>query len=371
MIDHHDIMNSFQSELAGHLAHVTPPPLTPLPISPWVSMSLLQKAIRRGETAWALSAASTLLVNDPDRLWRRLGCIAFEDVGLADLTAVGLVTSALAGKRVRADLGREWQVASWLVQRLSDARKCRMTDDLLMATQAHPGLTGQHEALPALSNDQLRRVILGDGTILERATAMIYLAGTEARAVSAFRPRRGEPALAFHVADELGACPTIIAISREGYRRTREALCLLLPLINAEPSDDIPAFSPTFTDDPLPPEAMAGPVPGWALDAYTREGKATLRRFLGTQAGLAAWMRHHLPAGERLPLITRVLFHGEGGLLINRHRTALSDVLHKINVEEASGLSPEAMREAIALMQADLPILNAIRTDIMEGASHV
>lgn len=367
MIDHHDIMNSFRTELAGHLARVTPPPLTPLPISPWVSMSLLQKAIRRGETAWALSAASTLLVNDPDRLWRRLGCIAFEDVGLADLTAVGLVTSALAGKRVRADLGGEWQVASWLVQRLCDARKCRMTDDLLMATQAHPGLISQHEALPALSNDHLRRVILGDATILERATAMIYLAGTEARAVPAFRPRRGEPALAFHVADELGACPTIIAISREGYRRTREALCLLLPLLATEHGDE----TQSFTDDPLPPEAMAGPVPGWALDAYTREGKAALRRFLGTQAGLAAWIRNHLPAGERLPLIARVLFHGEGGLLINRHRTALSDVLHKINVEEASGLSPEAMREAIALMQADLPILNAIRTDIMEGASHV
>jgi hypothetical protein len=333
-------------------------------------MSLLQKAIRRGETAWALSAASTLLVNDPDRLWRRLGCIAFEDIGLADIATLGLIAAALAGKRIRADLGGEWAVASWLTERLALAAKSRASDDLLMATQAHPSLTGQHEALSALSHDRLRRAILGDGSILERATAMIYLAGTEARAIPAFRPRRGEPALAFHVADELGACPTIIAISREGYRRTREALCLLLPLINAEPSDDIPAFTPTFTDDPLPIEAMAGSVPGWALDAYTREGKAALRRFLGTQAGLAIWMRRHLPAGERLPLIARVVFHVEGGQLINRHRTALSDALRRINVEEASGLPPEAMREAMALMQADLPILNVLRTEIMGGNPH-
>ncbi|MCA3647040.1 MAG: hypothetical protein IOC54_10665 [Methylobacterium sp.] len=365
MIDHRDILASFRNELASHLARFTPPPVEPLPVSVWVAASALQKAIRRGHADIAIAAAATLAVNDPDRVWRRLGGIAFEDIGLADHCIVGLVSAVLAGKRVRAELGGEWRVASWLVQRLCASPKCRMTDDLLMATETLPSLANQRRSLADLTHDQLRRVILGTGSVHERALALIYLAGTETRPNPHFRPRRGEPALAFDVLDELGVAPTIIEISREGHRRTREALCLLLPLLAGERDHD----TPTFADDPLPQESMAGPVPGWALDAYTREGKGALRRFLGTQAGLATWTRHHLPPGQRLPFLARVVFHAEGGLLVNRRRTALSDELRRVNEEEASGVSPEAMREAMALMRDDLPILNAIRAEIMEGQS--
>jgi hypothetical protein len=160
--------------------------------------------------------------------------------------------------------------------------------------------------------------------------------------------------------------PTIIEISREGYRRTREALCLMLPLLAAERDDD----TPTFAGDPLPPEKMAGPVPGWALDAYTREGKDSLRRFLGTQAGLAIWTRRHLPHGQRLPVAARVLFHVEGGLLVNRRRTSLADGMRQINEASSSGVSPEGMRVAMLLMRDDLPVLNAIRAEIMKGQTH-
>ena len=367
MIDHHDILASFRNELASHLARFTPPPVEPLPISVWVAASLLQKAIRRGRSDLAIAAAATLAVNDPDRLWRRLGGIAFEDIGLADPCNVGLVSAVLAGKRIRADLGGEWRVASWLVQRLCASPKSRATDDLLMSTETLPALKDQRRALADLTHDQLRRVILGTSSLHERALALIFLAGTDARPNPHFRPRRGEPALAFDVLDELGVAPTLIEISREGYRRTREALCLLLPLLAAEGGDD---DTSTFADDPLPPESMAGPVPGWALDAYTREGKAALRRFLGTQAGLATWTRRHLPPGQRLPFLARLVFHAEGGLLVNRRRTALSDQLRGINEEEASGVPPEAMQEAMALMRDGLPMLNAIRTEIMGGQPH-
>jgi replication-associated recombination protein RarA len=58
----------------------------------------------------------------PDKLWRRIGCIAYEDVGVASLEAVGLATAALAGKRHRAALGGEWEVASCVVAALSEHR---------------------------------------------------------------------------------------------------------------------------------------------------------------------------------------------------------------------------------------------------------
>lgn len=58
----------------------------------------------------------------PDRLWRRCGAAAFEEIGVADLATVSLVTAALAGRRFRATLGGEWKIASASVERLANLR---------------------------------------------------------------------------------------------------------------------------------------------------------------------------------------------------------------------------------------------------------
>jgi replication-associated recombination protein RarA len=57
-------------------------------------MSLMQKAIRRGRKDLALQAAATLLDGSPERLWRRLGCTAFEDIGIGNLDTVAIVTDS-------------------------------------------------------------------------------------------------------------------------------------------------------------------------------------------------------------------------------------------------------------------------------------
>ena len=60
-----------------------PPTPRPMDVSPWVAMSAMQKAIRRGRQDLALSVAATLVRDAPDKLWRRVGCIAYEDIGVA------------------------------------------------------------------------------------------------------------------------------------------------------------------------------------------------------------------------------------------------------------------------------------------------
>lgn len=117
-----------------------PPSQRPMDASPWAAMSCMQKAIRRGCEDLALRGAATLLRDAPEKLWRRIGCVAFEDVGVASLDAVGLATVALAGKQVRAGLGGEWAVSSCIVSELCQAPKCRAADDLLMACELHPGV---------------------------------------------------------------------------------------------------------------------------------------------------------------------------------------------------------------------------------------
>src|SRR5258708_6940519 len=104
-------LNLARQRLADAVANSQPPIPAPLAVSPWVAMSLLQKAIRRGREEIAQRAAATLLEISPERLWRRCGGIVFEDTGVADLETLSIVTVALAGKRFRATLGGEWPVA--------------------------------------------------------------------------------------------------------------------------------------------------------------------------------------------------------------------------------------------------------------------
>jgi hypothetical protein len=113
----------------------------------------------------------TLLRESPERLWRRLGCIAFEDIGVADLHAVALVTAATAGKRFRSELGGEWTVGSFLISRLSDATKCRAADDLLLAAENHPGFEDERLAFAFRSIDQLTQITLGVEPLPIRALA--------------------------------------------------------------------------------------------------------------------------------------------------------------------------------------------------------
>src|SRR4051794_17772367 len=114
-MDHHTSgLLAARERLSDEIATFYAPPPVTLIASPWVAMSCLQKAIRRGRRELALKAAATLLQQSPGRLWRRLACIAFEDVGLGDLELVALATAAMAGKRTRAPLGGEWAVASFL-----------------------------------------------------------------------------------------------------------------------------------------------------------------------------------------------------------------------------------------------------------------
>jgi hypothetical protein len=127
-----------RNQLRDAIAEFQPAPCDPLIIPPWGAMSLMQKAIRRGHKDLALRAAATLLHGSSERLWRRLACIAFEDVGVGDLGTVTLVTAAMAGKRFRSELGGEWTVASFLVSRMSEATKCRAADDLLLVAENHP-----------------------------------------------------------------------------------------------------------------------------------------------------------------------------------------------------------------------------------------
>jgi hypothetical protein len=68
---------------------------------------------------------------------------------------------------------------------------------------------------------------------------------------------------------EAGLPHSIVELGREGYRRTGELLAPFVALLAGETRGKA-----TTVSDQLPPEVMIGDMPGWALDMFTREGRA-------------------------------------------------------------------------------------------------
>jgi hypothetical protein len=230
-----DIIFHFRNQLARHIAERDGlPEFRPLATTPWIAMSLMQKAVRRGQEAFARRAAATLLLDAPDRLWRRLAVIAFEDVGLASVDTLGIVTASLGGKRMRAALGGEWPVASFVISLMARSARCRASDDLLCVVADHPALASARREFARMPTRDLLEIATGPEPIVERGLALSIAVGSHGHPAKAASTRRGEPQAAFDHLCEAGLPHSVVEIAREGFRKTNEILCPLLALLAGE-----------------------------------------------------------------------------------------------------------------------------------------
>jgi hypothetical protein len=353
------ILSNLREQLADEIFAYREPIPAPLKISPWLAMSLLQKAIRRGESELAQRAAATLLLIAPDRLWRRCGAAAFEEVGVADLQTVSLVTAALAGKRFRATIGGDWKVASFVVDQMTNAPKCRAADDLLLTADSHPLFRKARIDLAAKSTGELIRIATGDAVLPVRALATWYAVGTHPRQTRHLSVRRGEPSAFFDGMCEAGLPHTAVEIAREGFRKIGEPLCPFVALLCP-----LRCQASTLQDDDMPPAIMVGDVPGWSLDLYSREGRQALQAFLQTDCETARWVRDNVPAGQRVHFLGTIVFRVEGGLVRQRSRCPTGDELRRLVDVECHGPSCGNATEILQLMRNDIGLLNEERSHV-------
>ncbi len=336
------------------------PECKPLNITPWLAMSLMQKAIRRGREDLALSAAATLLQISPARLWRRLCVTAYEDIGVADLESVFLVTSALKGKTWRSHVGGEWPVASYLVSRLARTIKCRSADDLLVIVESCPKYKEARLDLSFRPTLCLLKCAVGEDDLLTRALALWYAVGTQRYSSVNLHKRRGEPQAAFDFLWEAGLPDAIVEVAREGFRKCSEVLCPFVVLLWRELQNVPHGTGP----DDIPAEELIGGVPCWAFDMYVREGNRAMERFLTTDCDTARWVNAHLPKGQRRKFLGLILFRVEGGMVSERLRWKVGDDLRQISDLECFDLEPTKVAEVMVLLRSDLPILNEARRNV-------
>jgi hypothetical protein len=208
----------------------------------------------------------------------------------------------------------------------------------------------------------LIEIATGQGSVQERALALWYALGTDGDR-STLVSRRGDPLAVFDRLCEAGWANTIVEVAREGFRRTRTVLCPLVALLACEPRQAVQLKS-----DELPPEEVIGDVPAWAVDLYSREGRAALARFLQIGTPAAQWVRRNVSPPHRVSFLGHIIFRVEGGLVANRVRWPLAEELRRQVDVECSGPECSDATEILELMRNDIPRLNEARAAVMGAA---
>lgn len=337
------------------------PPFEPANLDPHISASVLQKAIRRGEKLIALRAAARLLESDPNRFWRRLLVIAFEDIGIADLDAVGRVVAMHGQKRWRSAHGAEWFIVALLVSDLCRAAKDRTADDLLHLAENDPALRDHRRCWSAATIDKLMTFIdCPDLGLPEKSLTVWFGIGTDRYRSDALRQRAGFPEEVFATYKALGVPDDVLAIAWTGHRKMSWPLAAFLPLVWLQ----MQGTAQELISDPLPPHTMIGDAPSYSLDTYTRSGKAAIRELLKTSKPLGRFLTPHASEKVWPKIVAVMLFRVEGGLMSNRFRWTEGDGIKTSADMIVPGLVAGAVPEGLEILRGELPALDAIRQRI-------
>lgn len=334
------------------------PTVEPLHTSPWVAMSAMQKGIRRGDVDLATRAAAALLKADPAKLWRRIAGIVFEDVGLASVETIRLVMAATAGKDVCRQLG-EWAVASFLVKRMCEAKKCRAADDLFLTVAYNHELEAVRASLAREDMSQHLSHIRERHALLGASLAALHGSGVRWNGQVA---RKAAAATATFDAMRFAEIDNeIVALAEQGFRRTREALPVLLPLLTlALPSEE---FSTADDDFPAVVIGRDG-IPSYCLDGFSYEGKSALTRFLKRNTATGRWLSKHVPAERRAAVLHGAIFRVDGGLVRQRVQWPCAATLTRLADHGYHGMKIPDPAGFLAMVRADLPTLDEERANV-------
>src|SRR5690606_14685146 len=159
------------------------------------------------------------------------------DIGLGSLETIRLVTAA-TDRSARQQFGGDWAVASLLVETMCAAPKCRATDDLFLAISHHHELAELRALLPGVDLAEHLSRISERGALLGASLSVLHASGVRWTGIVA--GKTANAAATFDAMRAAGVDPEIVALSEQGFRRTREALPILLPLLTlARPSVEL------------------------------------------------------------------------------------------------------------------------------------
>ena len=327
---------------------------------PWIISSLLQKSIRRGETAIAQRAALTFLNLKGSAIWRRLTVIAFEDVGVGSIDAVTAGVAASSDAAFRKACGGNERVAIYLASVMAKVAKDRSAD-FICGAKDHPNLASSADALAKASlEEKLASVRDHELALPKRAIAALLALVPNGDGAWA----RGDADRLLGIYRELNVPEDLLAAIELGAARTREPITFMLPLLWLAVRD---SKESRVLDCPVPPLVKAGDVPLYSLDEHTRLGREAIWRFASENDAVRACLERFVPAAQRRRAAHVAAFYVDAAPVARRLIWDQSDDLEAFGRERdlmRFGVAKEGIAPLIAVMRANLDHLNALRADV-------
>jgi len=338
-----------------------------LPTDKWIASSLMQKAIRRGDSATAIRAAMTLHRHDARGLLRRLQNIAFEAIGIADPNCVIETVAACSDKAWRDRLCSEMQIIAYLCNRLANAAKDRSTDYLICTAVYHPSFEEERDTCGTLSmQDRIRVAADETQCAVSRAIATWFAGG-----IDWARERRvgkGDLPTLIEAYADLGVPRDILAATHQAAKSVRDPIVLMLPVLWSLTVSS--SKNPTFEAERFEAPVIVEGVPTYALDKHTRLGKRAARILLKTSGGFRACLEWHLPDSAWKRVVDMALFYAEGRMLDRKLIWQTGADLEKLGTAADMlkvGVPEDHIYPIINAVRDHLWMLDRIRADLLAG----
>lgn len=197
------------------------------------------------------------------------------------------------------------------------------------------------------------------GAVLGASLSVLHASGV--RWTGQITGRGANTTATFDAMRDAGVDYDIVALAEQGFRRTREALPVLFPLLTlALPSGELPT-----QDDELPPIVIGrSGLPTYCFDAFSWEGKSALSRFLKRNTVTGRWLRRYVPAERRMAVLAGGLFRVEGGQVKQRTIWPCAMTLRWLADSGYHGMKLSDPAGFLEMIRADLPKLDEVRHDL-------
>jgi hypothetical protein len=363
------ILDHYRHRMAVDAADRVTPSVEALNVDRHLAASVMQKAIRRSERAWALAAAKRLLDLEPARFWRRLSVTLFEDVGIDDRE---LALSALALAPARTIRPASWPMIARLIERLCEAPKTQIANHLVHLAIHDPDELDPMASFDCLSFSQAFGWIKRDrSSLVQKCRAAWLLSGLETG-------RQGQPQA--HPEADRGRLQSgldaildsieLLLILQEGVRLVRGPLPIAAVLEARFRNQEAVPAAPTWAADEMPSAGASLGVPNWAHDQHTRAGK----RALNLAATQCPQIANAVASVIGLPAKRRCLssahFEFESAKLARRLQYA-PHLAHWLRVQNIGAFRhPKLAEKLYAALKADWTAFERLRESVLTGGEH-
>lgn len=334
-------------------------------IDPWQSSSLLHKAIRRGDQEVALLAALRFFQLRGNAIWRRLLIIAVEDVGIASIEAVWLATLACDAKW-RGGTDKSLAVIASVVRCLTNAAKDRSTDYLICAARKHPTFEAERCLVGGSPIDaRIAMAVNMQLPLTMRGIAAWYASGVEARDEQ--RVGGGNLIGLLDSFADAGVPRDILDITLTACRRTREPLCIMLPVLWMEAFLGNTKANQFIRDHDIPTSVLVNGLPLYCFDKHTRIGKLAISRFATKNTEVADVFGHFIPDFKARDAVAMAAYYVDAAPISRQFMWDGCEELERIGTESdfwPVGAPPHAVNTLIAVVGKNLNHLNDLRREL-------